>query len=187
MGICASRRTSKGDGMSSRSLTSALAVAIVLISGVLASGQTRPSAPAAKTTPAAETWTAPKTPWGDPDLQGIYTSDDYMNTPLERPTAYGERFYFTEGELAEAAAKLAKQAEAELQGTLQRDQGLRVYTVGDPRFDWGERPRRPARQTSLIVDPPNGKMPSLTPEGRKRQLQIRQTAISAQAPPASWK
>src|SRR5229473_771087 len=137
--------------MSSRSLTSALAVAMVLISGVLASGQTRPSAPAAKTTPAAETWTAPKTPWGDPDLQGIYTSDDYMNTPLER------------------------------------HQGLRVYTVGDPRFDWGERPRRPARQTSLIVDPPNGKMPSLTPEGRKRQLQIRQTAISAQAPPASWK
>ncbi len=173
--------------MSSRSLTSALAVAIVLISGVLASGHTRPSAPAAKTTPAAETWTPPKTPWGDPDLQGIYTSDDYMNTPLERPTAYGEQLYFTEGELAEAAAKLAKQAEAELQGTLQRDQGLRVYTVGDPRFDWGERPRRPARQTSLIVDPPNGKMPSLTPEGRKRQLQIRQTAISPQTPPASWK
>jgi len=107
-----------------------------------------------------------------------------MNTPLERPTAYGERLYFTEGELAEAAAKLAKQAEAEVQG---RDQGLRVYTVGDPRFDWGERPRRPARQTSLIVDPPNGKMPALTPEGRKRQLQIRQTAISRQTPPASWK
>jgi len=95
--------------MSSRSLTSALAVAIVLISGVLASSRTRPSAPAAKTTPAAETWTPPKTPWGDPDLQGIYTSDDYMNTPLERPSAYGERLYFTEGELAEAAVKLAKQ------------------------------------------------------------------------------
>jgi hypothetical protein len=170
--------------MTSRSLTPALAVAIVLISGVLASGQTRPSAPAAKPTPAGETWTPPKTPWGDPDLQGIYTSDDYMNTPLERPSAYGERLYFMEGELAEAATKLVKQAEAELQG---RDQGLRVYTVGDPRFDWGERPRRPARQTSLIVDPPNGKMPSLTPEGRKRQLQIRQTAISPQTPPASWK
>jgi hypothetical protein len=170
--------------MTSRFLTSSLAVAIVLISGVLASGQTRPSAPASKPTPAGETWTPPKTPWGDPDLQGIYTSDDYMNTPLERPSAYGERLYFTEGELAEAAAKLVKQAEAELQG---RDQGLRVYTVGDPRFDWGERPRRPARQTSLIVDPPNGKMPSLTPEGRKRQLQIRQTAISPQTPPASWK
>src|SRR5260370_13394437 len=173
--------------MSSRSLTSALAVAIVLISGVLGTGHPRPSGPAGKTPRGAETWTRPKTPWGDPDLQGIYTRDDYRTTPLERRTAYGEQLYFTEGELAEAAAKLAKQAEAELQGTLQRDQGLRVYTVGDPRFDWGERPRRPARQTSLIVDPPNGKMPSLTPEGRKRQLQIRQTAISPQTPPASWK
>ena len=171
--------------MSSRSITSALLLAAVLTSGVDA--QTLPSAPVARTASAADTWTPSKTPWGDPDLQGIYTSDDYMNTPLERPMAYGERLYFTEGELAEAAGKLAKQAEAELQGTLQRDQRLRVYTVGDPRFDWGERPRRPARQTSLIVDPPNGKMPSLTPEGRKRQLQIKQTAISAQAPPASWK
>jgi len=70
--------------MSSRSLTSALVVAIVLISGVLASGQTRPSAPAAatapaaKNTPAAETWTPPKTPWGDPDLQGTYTSIEWI-------------------------------------------------------------------------------------------------------------
>jgi len=110
-----------------------------------------------------------------------------MDTPLERPTAFGERLYFTEEELAEAAAKLAKQAEADLQGTLQTNPGLRVYVVGEPRVGWGERPRRPARQTSLIVDPPNGKMPPLTPEGRKRQSQIRQTAISPQTPPASWK
>ena len=84
--------------MSSQSLTSALVVAIILISSVLASGQTRPSAPAAatapaaKTTPAAETWTPPKTPWGDPDLQGIYTSDDYMDTPLERLLSRVSRF-----------------------------------------------------------------------------------------------
>src|SRR5882724_7337527 len=102
MGICVSRRTSKGDGMSSRSLTSALVLAIVLVSGVDASGQARPSAPAAKSTPTAKAWTPPKTPWGDPDLQGIYTSDDYMDTPLERPAAFGERLYFTEQELAEA-------------------------------------------------------------------------------------
>jgi len=178
--------------MSSRSLPSALVLAIVLMSSVIASGQTRPSAPAAaiapaaKTAPTAETWTPPKTPWGDPDLQGIYTSDDYMDTPLERPTAFGERLYFTEEELAETAAKLAKQVEADRQGTLQRNPGLRVYVVGEPRADWGERSRRPARQTSLIVDPPNGKMPPLTPEGRKRQSQIRQTAISPQTPPASW-
>src|SRR4249919_3281536 len=124
MGICVSRMTSKGDGMSSRSLSPALVLAIVLGSSVNAFGQTRPSAPAA-TAPAAkttaETWTPPKTPWGDPDLQGVFTSDDYMDTPLERPTAFGERRYFTEEELAEAAAKLKRQTEAALQGTLQRD------------------------------------------------------------------
>jgi hypothetical protein len=172
--------------MNSRSPTSASVLAIILASSVLAAGQDRPSAPGA-TALAAKAWTSPKTPWGDPDLQGIYTSDDYMDTPLERPTVFGERLYFTEDELAEAAAKLVKQAEADRQGTLQKNPGLSVYVVGEPRAGWGERPRRPARQTSLIVDPPNGKMPPLTPEGRKRQSQIRQTAISPQRPPASWK
>ena len=176
--------------MSARSLTSPLVLAIVLISGVSASSQAPPStpatAPAAESAPAATTWTPPKTPWGDPDLQGIYTSDDYMDTPLERPAAFGERRYFTEAELAEAAAKLAKQTEAALQGTLKRDQRL-GYSVGDARVGWGERPRRPARQTSLIVDPPNGRLPPLTPEGLKRRSQIKQTAISPQTPPASWK
>jgi hypothetical protein len=168
-----------------------LVVATVLASGVLASGQpsapAAATAPAAKARPAAEAWTPPKTPWGDPDLQGIYTSDDYSDTPLERPAAFAGRLYFTKEELTEAAAKLAKQTEAELQGTLQRNQGLRVYVVGEPRVGWGERPRRPAGQTSLIVDPPNGKMPPLTPEGRNRQSQIRQSAISPQTPAASWK
>ena len=183
--------------MSSRSLTPALVLAIALASGVDASGQGRPSGPAGVTVPLAETtlaakpsiakpWIPPKTPWGDPDLQGTYTSDDYMDTPLERPAAFGERRYFTEQELDEAAARLAKQTEAALQGTLQRNQRL-GYTVGDARVGWGERPRRPARQTSLIVDPPNGKLPPLTPEGRRRQSQIKQTAISPQTPPASWK
>src|SRR5258708_26899227 len=95
-----------------------------------ASGQPRPSAPAAatapaaKTTPTAETRTPPKTPWGDPDLQGIYTSDDYMDTPLERPTAFGERLYFTEEELGETAAKLAQKAGGGRYGIAPRNQGL---------------------------------------------------------------
>ena len=172
--------------MSSRSVTSALLLAIVLTSGVDASGQTWSSAPLAKTAPTAEKWTPPKTPWGDPDLQGIYTSDDFMDTPLERPTAFGDRLYLTEEEFAEATAKLAKQTEAALRGTLQRNRGL-GYSLGDARVGWGEQARRAVRQTSLIVDPSNGKMPPLTPEGRKRQSQIRQSAISPQTPAASWK
>jgi len=172
--------------MRSRSLTSAFVLAIELTSGALAASYAQPSQPAAATAPAVKAWTPPKTPWGDPDLQGIYTSDDYMDTPLERPAAFGDRLYFTDRELAEAAAKLAKQDQADREGTLQRTERLGVYVVGEPRVGWGERPRRPARQTSLIVDPPNGKMPPLTAEGLKRQAQIKQTAISPQTPPRSW-
>ena len=97
--------------MNSRSPTSASVLAIILASSVLAAGQDRSSPHTGATALAAKAWTSPKTPWGDPDLQGIYTSDDYMDTPLERPTVFGERLYFTEEELAEAAAKSVKQAE----------------------------------------------------------------------------
>jgi hypothetical protein len=132
----------------------------------------------------AKTWTPPKTVWGDPDLQGIYNSDDFINTPLERPAELGDRLYFTEGELAEAAARLAREAAEDSQQFV--DPNARV-SQGPPGH-WGERERRPPRQTSLIVDPPNGRMPALTPEGQKRRtaLAARQTALSPQRPPASW-
>jgi hypothetical protein len=168
--------------MSSRSITSALLLAAVLTSGVDARGQTLSSAPVARTASAAEAWTPSKTPWGDPDLQGIYTSDDFIDTPLERPARFGDRLYFTEEELAEAAAKLAKQIEGLRRGTIQQGPlgAAREFLVS------GERPRRPARQTSLIVDPPNGRMPPLTPEGRTQQLQMKQSSRSPQTPAASW-
>ena len=165
----------------------AVAIAFVALAIVSAAGQARPSTPAkpaAKTAPAAKTVTPPKTPWGDPDLQGIYVSDDLMDTSLERPAEFGERLYFTEDELARAAAQLAKEAEADLQEFVRPN--ARVST--GPPGHWGERARRPPRQTSLIVDPPNGRMPPLTPEGQKRQAEsaARQTALSPQRPPASW-
>ena len=138
----------------------------------------------AEVSAAAQNWTPPKTPWGDPDLQGLYTSDDLMDTPLERPSEFGERLYFTEGELAQAAAQLAKRAETDLQEFVRPNAGVNTGPPGN----WGERARRPPRQTSLIVDPPNGRMPRLTPEGQKRltESEARQTALTPQRPPASW-
>src|SRR5580658_8826746 len=53
-------------------------------------------------TPAASKATAAntgKTPWGDPDLQGTWTSDDTLGVPMERPKEYGDRLYLTEDEL----------------------------------------------------------------------------------------
>ena len=47
----------------------------------------------------SKSWTQPKTPWGDPDLQGTWTSDDCIGTPMNRPTRFGDRLYYTEEEL----------------------------------------------------------------------------------------
>src|SRR5205809_8045366 len=55
-----------------------------------------PPAVSGKTVAASKDWTAPKTPWGDPDLQGTWTSDDCIGTPMQRPANIGEKLYLTE-------------------------------------------------------------------------------------------
>ena len=120
----------------------------------------------AKAAPAAKSWTQAKTPWGDPDLQGTWTSDDCIGTPLNRPADLGEKLYFTEEELAQRQAQLAKQQENDRQETVAANQ--REGT--GPPAHWGERARRPCKQTSLIVDPPNGRTPDLLPEAKTRRV-----------------
>jgi hypothetical protein len=121
---------------------------------------------AAKTAPAIKNWTPAKTPWGDPDLQGTWTSDDCIGTPLQRPVNLGEKLYYTEEDLAKRQAQLAKQRENDNKEFVAADQ--RVGT--GPPSHWGERARRPCKQTSLIVDPPNGRTPELLPEAKARPV-----------------
>jgi len=123
-------------------------------------------AQAPKPAPATKQWTPPKTPWGDPDLQGIYTSDDYIGVGLQRNPQYGDRLYFTEQEIAQRESQLATQQKADLQETVASN--ARVGT--GPPGHWGERARRPPKQTSLIVDPQDGRFPELTPEARMRRI-----------------
>ncbi|HEY1241099.1 MAG TPA: hypothetical protein VGF16_11105, partial [Bryobacteraceae bacterium] len=111
-------------------------------------------------------WTQSKTPWGDPDLQGTWTSDDCIGTPLNRPANLGEKAFFTEEDLAKRQDQLAKQKERDLQETVASDQ--RVGT--GPPAHWGERARRPCKQTSLVVDPANGHEPELLPEAKARPI-----------------
>jgi hypothetical protein len=111
-------------------------------------------------------WTQSKTPWGDPDLQGTWTSDDCIGTPLNRPANLGEKPFFTEEDLAKRQDQLAKQKERDLQETVASDQ--RVGT--GPPAHWGERARRPCKQTSLVVDPANGHEPELLPEAKARPI-----------------
>jgi hypothetical protein len=119
---------------------------------------------AAKTAPAVKSWSLAKTPWGDPDLQGTWTSDDCIRTPMNRPANFGDKLYYTEQELSERQAQIVKQQETDQQEFVAQDQ----HVGTGPPSHWGERARRPCKQTSLVVDPPNGRMPELLPEAKTR-------------------
>jgi hypothetical protein len=138
-----------------------MAALISILAMVAEPGNTQQQA---KTPSTPKTWTQPKTPWGDPDIQGTWTSDDCIGTPMNRPAKFGDRLNYTEQELAENANQIAKQHETDLVDTVAS--GARVST--GPPAHWGERARRPCRQTSLVVDPPNGQTPELVPEAKTR-------------------
>jgi hypothetical protein len=120
-------------------------------------------APAIK---ASKEWTPPKTPWGDPDLQGIWPGN--MGVPMQRPENLGTRTTLTDSEFAQKEEQAKKQALADSQSTSTSD--TRVG-IGPPSY-WTER-GTPTRQTSLIVDPPNGRLPALTAEEQKLRKEAR--------------
>src|SRR5688572_4573310 len=99
-------------------------------------------------------YAVPRTPWGDPDLQGVWSSDDTSGIPRERPKELGNNLYQSD----EAFAARKKQIE----------QGIKrgETDIGSFRNDFA---RRAFRQTSLIVDPPDGTMPAVTADAQKRR------------------
>ena len=104
-----------------------------------------------------------RTPWGEPDLQGIWSSATL--TPLERPAKYADRPVLTP---EEAAA-----VEAEVHGRPGRDDRSARGTERDVAQAYNQFWLAPAQElvderTSLIVDPPDGRIPPLTPEGQQR-------------------
>lgn len=106
------------------------------------------SAPAESARAAA----VPRTPWGDPDLSGVWTTDNMRGVPRERPAEFGTRRYLTDEEYDKRVAQDAKTKATE------------DNRVGAFRNDVGT---RTIRQTSQVVDPPDGKIP-LNEEGKRR-------------------
>ena len=107
-----------------------------------------------------------RTPWGDPDLQGIWSYATI--TPLQRPGDLAGREFLTEEEVAEQNRDEAVRASSERREELtpERDLALAYNQV------WWDRGTSTGR-TSLIIDPPDGRLPPLTPEAEQRQAEIR--------------
>ena len=118
-----------------------------------------------------------RTPWGDPDLQGVWANDAV--TPLERPAGLGARELLTDEELAEAAAANARRR-IDTGGPREGDP---ILLQGYNQF-WMPR-REVSRQTSLIVDPPDGRIPPLTPAGARREAQAFESSQGVPALDAS--
>jgi hypothetical protein len=144
--------------MTIRTLASvALAAAIALAASLPLSGQGTSAPPLVVTAYNAGQpiqYTVPRTPWGDPDLQGVWSSDDTSGIPMSRPMDLGNNLYQSD----EQWAARQKQTQQGIQNALN--------AIGTFRGDYA---RRSFRQTSIIVDPPDGRIPAFTPAAEKRR------------------
>jgi hypothetical protein len=154
----------KEQTMTRRMFGSVVALAALAAFGALVmvpvSGQGSPAPPPLVVTAfgggQAPAYKMPRTPWGDPDLQGVWSSDDMSNVPISRPAQFGDRLYLNDQEYAQRKQQVdrgVEQSENDADSTF--------------RFDFA---RRAFRQTSQIVDPPNGVMPAVTPRAQARQM-----------------
>jgi hypothetical protein len=101
-----------------------------------------------------------RTPWGHPDLQGLWTNSTI--TPLERPAAHAGREFLTAEEVLKLETAAATRYD-QRSSNAAADLDAAYNQVWWERGKWVE-----TRRTSLVVDPPDGKIPPMTPEGQKR-------------------
>lgn len=135
----------------------AVVMAVVLVAPVFLVAQDPPKPATAKP------WTPPRTPDGQPDLQGYWTSLSF--TPLERPAKYGMREFLTEKETDEL---FKAGVDRSYEFTFANSAETPVYDATVYALDAWQNGVKPNKRTSLIVDPPDGQLPSLTPEGQAR-------------------
>jgi hypothetical protein len=122
---------------------------------------------------AAADYKAPRTPWGEPDLQGVWSSAAELSTPFERNPMYGDRQWLTEEEFAQRLKQTTNQldsdnAEFNIETADTRNAGA-VGSATSPPPHWLERSET-SHRTSAVIDPPDGRVPPMTAEGRQRVL-----------------
>ena len=135
-------------------LAAGVAIVWLLPAGLAAQNAAAPKARATTTKTAA----LERTPWGDPDLQGIWSNT--TTTPFERPAELSEKTVLTEEERAVLARQVAERLDTD-RAPVRPGQ---IVAYNEFWFERGTLTNR----TSLIVDPPDGKLPPFTPEAQKR-------------------
>jgi len=156
----------------------ASAVAAGLLAPAARAGQAR-AGEGATGNPAearADGWPEPApaapTPWGEPDLQGLWTTRD--DTPLQRPAQFADKEFFTDEERAE----LDRRRSAILDRDARPEVGNPLSTGGAYNRAVFLTHKRTGRRTSLIVDPPDGRIPALTPEAQARRQAMREYQLA---------
>jgi hypothetical protein len=121
-----------------------------------AAAQAKGSADAAAAARVDPKWKPPVTPWGHPDLQGIWTTDDMRGIPQQRAAEFGTRPYLTDQEFADRATQ-RERARQTLDrgavGTFRNEEGTRSFSY-----------------TSLVIDPPDGRIPAALPQAKARPV-----------------
>ena len=107
--------------------------------------------------PVSKSYKPARTAWGDPDLRGMWPIDSIGGLPLQRPVNMGDRVFLSDDELKTREAQMQRLRDAPAKETKAGKLGM---------GNWVEETGA-GRQTSMVVEPANGRLPDLTPEGRR--------------------
>ena len=114
-------------------------------------------------------WSPPRTPWGDPDIAGIFTTDDELGVPFERPEQFSGRDAVSAEEFTQRQEQARRLAEADAEEFVVPRAGAGPEGGGGtgPPSHWIER-GKPSRRTSIVIDPSDGRIPYINEEARQR-------------------
>ncbi len=159
-----------------RRFLEALGIAAVLIAVVLLLRGARTSVDAqAQQGSGTNPGPAPATPWGEPDFQGIWTRDS--DEPLQRPAKYASKAEFTDDERAALDKQITEIVGREA-AEGRRKRGTEQDVGGAYNAAVFTSHLRTGRRTSMIVDPPDGRVPPFTAEEQKRRSELREYSLA---------